>query len=421
MATLKVSNFGPIRELEWEIKDYNIFIGPQAAGKSTIAKLVYYFLSLKDYMISHVFRTTNSPFEIEEGMQSVAKELKLKFVELFGSTKRMSAFRISFSYSENIRIDVTWVEGYPDVHFSDELSTQLRGILQQRLDTLDERREISGDTYFGLLSSLANDFSTIFSDENRPVIYVPAERGFLTCYEPYFSRKLPEPTLLLFTERMQYMRFLFSQSLDEIMEDRKNLSSSKIDEESLSHVKVLIRKILKGEYRCDWGENRLYYGDTEYVTLPFASSGQQEVLWLLHLIFSQILDNTQTTLLIEEPEAHLFPEAQADLVQLISLFARLNGNRVILTTHSPYILSTANNLLYAAKIGSKHPEKVNEIVPSWCWIDYDRMGVWYVDKGTTESLMEDDIKQVRIERIDEISEKLNKAFDDLLQIDDDEI
>ncbi|MDR2042210.1 MAG: ATP-binding protein [Tannerella sp.] len=421
MATLKVSNFGPLRELEWEIKDYNIFIGPQAAGKSTVAKLAYYFLSVKERMIGHLVGITAYPLDVEEKMQSVTKELKRMFVELFGPTKRMSTFRISYSYGEKISIDITLAEGYPEVHFSDELSRAFRNILRKQSDGRDERPKMRGRVYSELFSSLEKELNAVFREENRTAIYVPAGRGFLTCFVPNLVSKLPESTLTLFTNRMALTQPLFNQSFEEIIRDRKNLSSSKIDEESLAHVTALARKILKGEYRYGPEESRLYYKETEYVTLPYASSGQQEALWIVQLIFSLILDNTQTTLLIEEPEAHLFPETQADMVRLISLFAGLNGNRVILTTHSPYILSTANYLLYAAKTGAKYPEKVNETVPSCYWIDYDRMGVWYVDKGGIESLMEDDIRQIHVERIDEISEKLNKAFDDLLRMDDDEI
>ena len=43
MQKLIVKNFGPIEYAEIEIKDLMIFIGPQASGKSTLAKLVYFY------------------------------------------------------------------------------------------------------------------------------------------------------------------------------------------------------------------------------------------------------------------------------------------------------------------------------------------------------------------------------------------
>jgi len=42
MQRLIIKNFGSIKDLDMEIKDFMVFIGPQASGKSTIAKAVYF-------------------------------------------------------------------------------------------------------------------------------------------------------------------------------------------------------------------------------------------------------------------------------------------------------------------------------------------------------------------------------------------
>lgn len=39
MQKIIIKYLGPVRELEMEIKDFNLFIGEQATGKSTVAKL----------------------------------------------------------------------------------------------------------------------------------------------------------------------------------------------------------------------------------------------------------------------------------------------------------------------------------------------------------------------------------------------
>ena len=36
---LIVKNFGPIKEVDIDLKKINVFIGPQGSGKSTIAKI----------------------------------------------------------------------------------------------------------------------------------------------------------------------------------------------------------------------------------------------------------------------------------------------------------------------------------------------------------------------------------------------
>lgn len=50
MQKLYIKNFRQITEAEIEIRDIMFLIGEQASGKSTIAKLIYFFKSLKqDY------------------------------------------------------------------------------------------------------------------------------------------------------------------------------------------------------------------------------------------------------------------------------------------------------------------------------------------------------------------------------------
>lgn len=48
--------------------------------------------------------------------------------------------------------------------------------------------------------------------------------------------------------------------------------------------------MLRGDYVNESDGEKLYYSDREYVKLMYASSGQQEVLWILLLIFIRILE-----------------------------------------------------------------------------------------------------------------------------------
>lgn len=55
-------------------------------------------------------------------------------------------------------------------------------------------------------------------------------------------------------------------------------------------------------------------------------------------------------IIIEEPEAHLFSVAQRDVVELVAIVLNETKSKAIITTHSPYILTSANVLLYANKV-----------------------------------------------------------------------
>ena len=43
MQRIEIRYLGPVQELEMEIKDFNLLIGEQATGKSTVAKAIYFF------------------------------------------------------------------------------------------------------------------------------------------------------------------------------------------------------------------------------------------------------------------------------------------------------------------------------------------------------------------------------------------
>ena len=43
MESIEIKNFGPIKHVKLDLRDINVFIGPTASGKSTVAKLVAIF------------------------------------------------------------------------------------------------------------------------------------------------------------------------------------------------------------------------------------------------------------------------------------------------------------------------------------------------------------------------------------------
>lgn len=54
MQKIIIKYLGPVRELEMEIKDFNLLIGEQATGKSTVAKAIYFFRIIKS-TLHHYF------------------------------------------------------------------------------------------------------------------------------------------------------------------------------------------------------------------------------------------------------------------------------------------------------------------------------------------------------------------------------
>ena len=52
MHLIKIHKFGPIADCIMDVKKFTVLTGPQAEGKSTIAKAIYYFsISTTSYII----------------------------------------------------------------------------------------------------------------------------------------------------------------------------------------------------------------------------------------------------------------------------------------------------------------------------------------------------------------------------------
>ncbi len=60
MQRIIVKNFGPLKDIDLEIKDYMIFLGPQASGKSTLAKLIYFFREIEFSLILFLVKESDN-------------------------------------------------------------------------------------------------------------------------------------------------------------------------------------------------------------------------------------------------------------------------------------------------------------------------------------------------------------------------
>ena len=60
---------------------------------------------------------------------------------------------------------------------------------------------------------------------------------------------------------------------------------------------------------------------------------------LIQLLFYQLVELTRkhSTVLIEEPEIHLHPKAQAELAEVLAETAKAEDKQIIMTTHSEHM------------------------------------------------------------------------------------
>ena len=65
----------------------------------------------------------------------------------------------------------------------------------------------------------------------------------------------------------------------------------------------------------------------------------------------------KSVIIIDEPEMNAHPEAQLKLIELLAILAN-SGVKVIITTHSPYIVDHLNNLMTAARLPEEAKAKM---------------------------------------------------------------
>ena len=393
MQKIIIKNFGPITEAEIELKKSVVLIGEQASGKSTIAKLIYYFKSLREDLFNKIYnQSSETVFFDFDYVQSLIFPARERFYDVFGSTRHMKSFEIVFYYSieKNKYLKLTLNKNkklHPN--FSDEfklgeLSSLIRGIrnlLPENID-IENASEILAYNqeklkYAERLSDLLKDTFCCDQDDNLFVVagrnatvgYSESfEKQFLINahlqYEESYKRKqqtIDETLMLDFMDRVVNMKGMFKKFGN--FENYSNV----IEFGKKSELKVVINKIneiLKGKYQVDSYGEKIEFNSTtkEHVYLSNASSGQQEVIRILQDVFLSIAQNKNVLRIIEEPEAHLFPLAQKRVVELLVQMAKRNeNNQLIITTHSPYVLTVFNNLLFAQRVIDKNPELENEV------------------------------------------------------------
>jgi hypothetical protein len=120
---------------------------------------------------------------------------------------------------------------------------------------------------------------------------------------------------------------------------------------------------------------------------------------------------------LEEPEVHIFPKTQYELVKLFAWLANdpiLSFDWVI-TTHSPYILSSFNNLIFAGQLGQDKRLKKRIKIDERYWVEPGTFRAYSIHDGKSESILSDS-GLIDGDYLDSVSETIGNGFDELLRL-----
>lgn len=438
MQKIKIKYLGPIRELEMQIKDFNLLIGEQAIGKSTVAKATYFFRMIKtaitDYLCQLYDDALYNGNDVSGGFKKVIKkELKSIFISLFGYSWDLDQrLYLKYEYADDIWINVdlneTAKKRYISVTYSPKLTQEIRILEKEALNLYHQKLDANVSLSYASKERLRNydnfrnNVNKIF-DDFKETYYIPAGRSMITLLVNNRSLIENENLDLISREFMRIIDNIHGAFTDGIRNVHKRYPDGerKFDVGKISEMLI---SNLKGDYQYNTGKEYIITKDkelhSEKIPINFASSGQQEVLWLLNQLYVLMLKKEKAFVIIEEPEAHLYPNLQDKVVEFIAYFANINNSSIMVTTHSPYVLTSVNALYCAGKTIRKFPDlkkKVYDIIGNGCEIFPEKVNAIKINKDASkQDLINDEYGEINTEMIDEISDRVNEKYAELFYL-----
>lgn len=410
MSKIKIKNFGPIKDgyqdnEGWiDIKKVTVFIGNQGSGKSTVAKLISTFTWIEKALVRGDYNK-----------------------KWFESKNKLKNQYLNYHRLEN--------------YF------KINGIDHSIIEYKGDAFNINYKNGSLFIEEIDNK-----SYQLPQIMYVPAERNFITYVRTPKELKLSSASLKEFLT-----------AFDNAKEDLKELLKLPINNTEVEYDKLNDTLNLKGEgYKVKLTEassgfqslvplflvsNYLAHSvkkQSESNKEPMSSEEMQrfkkgvEDIWrndnltdeqkrIALSVLSAKFNKTAFINIVEEPEQNLFPTSQQKMLfSLLDLNNINEGNKLIITTHSPYLINYLSLAVKAYSLKSKikdevKKEKLNSIVPIKSTISADELAIYEfneidgsIKKLETQNGLPSDENELN-ERLDEI----NELFAQLLEIQQD--
>lgn len=424
-----IRNFGPVKEARIALdKSFQVFIGAQASGKSTICKVVYFCQKIRDYTLDFLMDSEQfTKNHKNEYFNNYLKYMTKQFMGCFGKTTHMQKFEIFYSFnSRKISIFLNR-DGYVRFSFNPLLKNGILSLIDEAAEMflLKLTKEVSSImdniTAMGLMKRHVTEKLGVLFGNNYEIIYVPAGRSLLaTMSEQLQDVSVDDMDLTMqeFIKQIRTTKSKFGSKIPEMIKDYTKTVKGQINNAAVEQAYGLVRKILRADYTSENDGEKIYFDEYHWVKLMYGSSGQQEVLWILMLAFVTILEQKKIFIVVEEPEAHLFPIAQKEIISLIALMVNVTKSKVIITTHSPYILTSVNILLYSDKVENGTIKWNKAVIPKNLRLSYGNVGAAQVggSENTLKSLMDAESHMISTEYIDEVSLITNNELEELLDM-----
>ncbi|MCK5720340.1 MAG: AAA family ATPase [Thiomargarita sp.] len=353
---IKITNFGPIKEFHFDLnKDFIVLFGKNNVGKSYSLSIVYLVLknlldmeadSIIQREISEDFNKLSEINSTNMGeifypiIENLTDNIEESLYNTYGEfDKLISRFRDDFK--PIITIKKKYGELILEIQHDKLSIKEFSPILDRNVK--EESTFFLYDEYIG---KTKQDLSLIFLPASRTGLYQSLSNLSQIIVELSKNRRFVTKKFELLT---------ISEPVSDYFLGLSNIQTkvSKSNNIILDIVNDIENNILKGKVEFDDVSKKIFYKpqNTDLkLDISLTSSMVSELSPIIcYLKYVVAFSSSKTILFIEEPESHLHPEAQ---VQLMDIFAKLVkvGVKIIMTSHSDYMFNKMNNLILEKKI-----------------------------------------------------------------------
>ena len=411
MSRIKIKNFGPVREGGqtndgWiDIKKVTVFIGNQGSGKSTVAKLISTFMWIEKALVRGDY--DKKWFERKNNLKN----------------QYLNYHRLE-NYLKNSGVNKTVIE-YEGDAFS----------IVYRNDSL-VIKEVHNEEY--LLPQ---------------IMYVPAERNFITYVKTPRELKISSESLKEFLTEFDNakneIKGLIHLPINNIdieydkLNDTLNLGGEgyrvKLTEASSGFQSLvplfLVSGYLANSVRRQSETNKETMSSEE---MQRFKKGVEDIWNNNNLtdeqkrvalsVLSAKFNKTAFINIVEEPEQNLFPSSQWQMLQSLLKYNSMNkGNKLIMTTHSPYIINYLSIAIQGEYLESKIKKSsqrdkllsnLYNLIPQESLISADEVVVYQLDEKDGSIIKLETIEGIPSDKnyLNQTLEESNLLFDSLLEI-----
>ncbi len=456
---IAVENFGPIEKAEIDLRPLTIFVGESNTGKTYLAALIYalqrafegiprlpwlYYNTSQFNPIYHSQPADLSNQIVLQETQETQKKLAdtgqpFKFSDLPKWVQ--DRLKCGSAHSEMLESELKRHFGYESisemVRFTKDRDEVMKISfeVQEENQTLwslcfyDSGTEINIDKYIYKDIVFGTEDRDIFQralnvkDKGIPLRFL-MQKSATSYYLPAARSGLMETRGIITSSLIDLATHggsehftkdsTFSGMIADFLKFINNYEEREIYPSEIVEVsKTLENKVLQGEIEASQPAE---VGDIQFRYRPLksekslrisqTSSMISELTPLVLLLRSVVFYGD--TLIIEEPESHLHPRAQTQIAITLARLVRA-GVRVIITTHSDWLLQQIGNLIREGEL-KKHDTETSELPH---WLLKEEVGAWWfhTDKPV-EEIPFDRIEGIEPRDYEDVADNLYNSFVD---------